>query len=295
MVRRISAAEHAYEAGKAAIEQGHWQDAISELENALKLNTNMAAAYPLLLQAALAIKDKILVTNVIERAAEHAPAALLAMAPILVSRPFPHERAPRQASLTPSDAAGTVYQLKITLKYSKPPIWRRVQVKSDITLADLHDVIQAVMGWYNCHLHNFETPDGLEYGVPDTELDADWGNPPMDESEATLYQILTAEKQHLRYTYDYGDNWEHDILLEKMLPVEEGVHYPRCLTGKRAAPPEDVGGIPGYENFLDAIADPQHEEHDMYVKWIGRDFDPQAFDVEKINAALVGYHSLFED
>lgn len=184
-------------------------------------------------------------------------------------------------------ATDAVYQVKITLKGLRPPIWRRILVKSDMTLAQLHGIIQAVMGWYDCHLHAFTTADGREYGVPDPEEDAFWGHAPLDERKAKLRQVLTPEQPRMRYTYDFGDNWEHEIRLEKTGSIDYTVRYPLCIQGKRAAPPEDVGGVWGYAGFLDAMADPTHEEHGEYREWIGRDvFDPDAFGLDEVNDAL---------
>ncbi|MGH7846615.1 MAG: plasmid pRiA4b ORF-3 family protein [Candidatus Binatia bacterium] len=176
-----------------------------------------------------------------------------------------------------------IYQLKITLKYIRPPIWRRIQVRRDITLATLHRVLQITMGWYDSHLHQFRAGKTY-YGAPDidefSELDL------KDDSKTQLGRVLTQPKQKLIYEYDFGDGWEHEILLEKVLQADPGVRYPRCLGGARACPPEDCGGAGGYENFLAAIRDPRHEEHDEYLEWIGGGFDPGEFDLEEVDSAL---------
>jgi len=176
-----------------------------------------------------------------------------------------------------------IYQIKVTLTGSKPPIWRRIQVRSDITLAKLHDIIQAVMGWYDYHLHQFIVA-GAYFGVPDPEYD-DWVDM-RDEKKMRLNQITTSQGFKFAYEYDFGDSWEHTLLVEKILPPEEGVQYPVCVKGRRACPPEDVGGIWGYDGFLEAIQDPNHPEYDMYLEWIGGEFDPEAFDLDEANAAL---------
>jgi hypothetical protein len=176
-----------------------------------------------------------------------------------------------------------IYQLKITLRYIRPPIWRRVQVPSDITLAKLHRIIQTAMGWYDSHLHQFIVGEKY-YGVPSidefSELEL------KDERQARLSQVLSKPKQKIVYEYDFGDGWEHTILLEKILQPEPAVRYPCCVAGARACPPEDCGGTGGYENFLAAIRDPKHEEHDEYLEWIGGEFDPEEFDLEDFNAAV---------
>jgi len=137
------------------------------------------------------------------------------------------------------------------------------------------------MGWYDCHLHLFLI-DGDEYGVPSPDDFTEF----IDERRYTIQMMAPVEKKKFRYDYDFGDSWEHDILVEKITPLESGVTYPVCIKGKRACPPEDVGGIWGYEAFLEAIADPEHEEHDSYMEWVGDDFDPAAFDLEEVNGML---------
>ncbi len=180
-----------------------------------------------------------------------------------------------------------IYQLKITLKDSKPPIWRRVQVPADIRLSRLHRVIQEVMdGWEDYHLHHFmvgKHPDLEFYGIPDPE---DWGVPTKNEALFTLNQILENEGEQIIYEYDFGDGWEHVILLEKILPPEEGVFYPRCIKGKRACPPEDCGGIWGYAHLLEVISDPKNPDYNMMLEWLGGSFDPEYFDLNGINERL---------
>jgi hypothetical protein len=174
-----------------------------------------------------------------------------------------------------------VYQLKITLKDSKPPIWRRVEVSDSVTLDKLHAIIQAAMGWTDSHLHMF-TLGRVSYGVPDPNYDEDV----RDERRAKLNQLLTEPKQKLSYEYDFGDSWTHVVLLEQVREPEPGVRYPRCTAGKRACPPEDCGGIWGYASFLEIIADPEHPEHDEMLEWAGGEFDPELFDLEEVNATF---------
>jgi len=174
-----------------------------------------------------------------------------------------------------------IYQIKVTLCESKPPIWRRILVPSDITLAKLHRILQAVMGWYDAHLHQFIV-GGVYYGVPDPDDFIEI----KSERRVRLNQIVAGEKSKFTYEYDFGDSWEHELLVEKIVPPENGVRYPVCIKGKRACPPEDVGGVWGYAEFLEAIRDPEHAEHEDYVEWIGGEFDPEAFDLDEINAAL---------
>lgn len=180
--------------------------------------------------------------------------------------------------------AGPIYQLKITLRDSRPPIWRRVLVPGNFNLYQLHQVMQIAMGWTDSHLHHFRV-DSIYYSYP--YPNSDWEE--MDEEDSrdvTLAQIAPEVKRKFMYEYDFGDSWEHDILVEKIFPPEPGEKYPQCIKGKGACPPEDVGGVWGYDTFLEAIRDPNHEEHAMYIEWAGEDFDPAAFDLEATNQAL---------
>ncbi|OGG46673.1 MAG: hypothetical protein A3F84_07475 [Candidatus Handelsmanbacteria bacterium RIFCSPLOWO2_12_FULL_64_10] len=178
-------------------------------------------------------------------------------------------------------AKSAIYQLKITLRDSRPPIWRRVLIPGDFSLHKLHRVAQIAMGWTDSHLHQF-TVGGTYYGEPhpDDEMEMN------DERRFTLNRIAPREKSKFAYEYDFGDSWDHEVLVEKIFPPEPGVKYPLCVKGKRACPPEDVGGVWGYDTFLKAICDPKHEEHDSYLEWIGGEFDPEAFDLDEINQEL---------
>jgi hypothetical protein len=174
-----------------------------------------------------------------------------------------------------------VYQIKVTLKGSKPPIWRRIQVTSDTTLVTLHHILQRVMGWEGYHLYQFVI-GSIAYGDPGLlgELEAE------DARPVTLETIVRGERFKFLYEYDFGDSWEHELRIEKILPLEEGKRYPVCLTGKRACPPEDCGGIWGYAGFLEAIRDPKHPEHGEMVEWVGGEFDPEAFDPDEVSMEL---------
>ncbi|MHB1326243.1 MAG: IS1096 element passenger TnpR family protein [Thermoleophilia bacterium] len=179
------------------------------------------------------------------------------------------------------NGVSTVYQLKIILKGSKPPIWRRIQTP-DTTLDRLSDYILTAMGWIGGHLHGFRARNQF-YGVPDPE----WGTQDMiDESTVRLSDIVSPRQKKFSYEYDFGDGWEHEALVEKVLEAEPGAVYPVCLTGRRACPPEDVGGIYGYYDFLEAIGDPGNPDHDDLLEWTGGEFDPVAFDLEETNEAL---------
>lgn len=177
----------------------------------------------------------------------------------------------------------TIYQLKVTLKGSKPPIWRRIQVKSNFRLSDLHGVIQSVMGWDGGHLHQF-IHNGQYFGEPSDD-DDDWSEV-TDEDQVKLSDLNLRAKSKFDYEYDFGDGWIHVIVLEKTFPVEKGVSYPRCIDGKLACPPDDCGGIWGYYEMLQALSDPKHPEHKDTKEWLSRKFDPEAFDLEGTDAAL---------
>ena len=179
--------------------------------------------------------------------------------------------------------AGEIYQLKITLRgVSKPPVWRRVAVPAALTLDLLHEVIQQVMGWEDGHMHVFSTPV-RDYGIPDAEL----GH--ADESKVTLAGLLVLPRATMRYIYDFGDDWEHDIVLEKVLPPDPAVGV-SCLAGKGACPPEDCGGAWGYASLKEVLADPGHKEHEDLLDWLGLDsaagFDPARFSLDEVNAGL---------
>ncbi len=169
-----------------------------------------------------------------------------------------------------------LYQFKITLLDTKPPIWRRIQVP-DCTLADLHEMIQAAMGWENCHMHQFII-DGEPYGTPLPD-DFDFGDEIHNEKKEDLNKLLPKSARRTRwfYEYDFGDGWRHEVLFEGYPTAEPKAKYPLCLEGERACPPEDCGGPWGYPEFLAAIADPKHDQHEDMIEWIG-EFDPETFD-----------------
>lgn len=171
-----------------------------------------------------------------------------------------------------------IYKLKVTLRYIRPPIWRRVEVPGDFSLFNLHRTLQAAMGWTDSHLHQF-MHRGVYYGVPDREFDM----PVISERRTHLADLLEHPKDHLIYEYDFGDSWEHDVVLEGIIEATPRVRYPRVTGGKRACPPEDVGGFPGYAEFLVVMADATHEEHDSTLEWVGGQFDPEHFDVIAAN------------
>lgn len=178
-----------------------------------------------------------------------------------------------------------IYQIKVTLLGARPPIWRRLLVPANLTFEDLHDVLQLAMEWQECHMHDFRvgqrrfgTPDPDEklMGLPDT----------ANERTARLSSVLGRVGAKAVYTYDFGDGWEHAIVVEKILPPDAEQAYPMCVGGKRHAPPEDCGGVPGFYNMLEAIGDPEHDEYEEMRDWLGDEFDPEAFSVDEVNRRL---------
>ena len=177
------------------------------------------------------------------------------------------------------------YQLKISLKGTKPPIWRRFLIENSVALLKLHEATQIVMGWTDSHLHQFIAGDRC-YGVPDPDFDF---LEVLDEKKCRLRQLLKKEKDSIIYEYDFGDGWEHKLTLEKILPFDPETTLPLCIKAKGACPPEDVGGVWGYYNFLEALNDQNHPEHKEYKEWIEGDFDPAVYDIKEVNELLSEY------
>ena len=177
----------------------------------------------------------------------------------------------------------SIYPLRIELRDLKPAIWRTVLVPGSITLDKLHRVFQIVMGWTNSHLHEF-TIGSARYGIPDPDFPDE---PALhNEKRATLSDCLASAVQAFSYLYDFGDDWEHTVRVEKVVDADPAVHYPVCVDGANACPPEDVGGPDGYLDFLHAVSDPKHPEHRAMIEWHGGPFDPRALNVKPINARL---------
>jgi hypothetical protein len=183
----------------------------------------------------------------------------------------------------PTDA---VFQFKVTLLGVKPPIWRRIQV-SDCTLDKLHEHIQTAMGWTNSHLHQFDIK-GERYGDPELLDDGFEDFECVDSTKTVLSDILpkTGKRFSFKYEYDFGDGWEHEVVFEGRPAVDPKVKYPACLEGERACPPEDCGGVFGYGDFLEAISNTKHEEHESMLEWIGGRFDPEEFDAAAATKAM---------
>jgi hypothetical protein len=176
----------------------------------------------------------------------------------------------------------TIYRLKVTLKDSHPPIWRRIET-ADCSLLDLHDVIQLAMGWEFSHLWHFQVGD--EYFGEQSEFEMDW----EDAKAIRLSDLMNHKVKKFTYLYDFGDSWEHSIQFEKSGEADPSMEYPRCTDGKLACPPEDCGGIWGYGDLVEAIRDPKHEQHEELLDWIG-EFDPEEFDLQDVNARLEPLH-----
>ena len=174
--------------------------------------------------------------------------------------------------------ARSILRLKITLKHTKPPIWRRLEIPSSATFWDLHVAIQNAMGWFDCHLHEFETTDRQgdvrRVGIPD---DSGWGEPTLPGWKRKLSPIFRTKGDKATYIYDFGDGWEHTVALEAIEPAHPETTYPRCTGGRRRCPLEDCGGPGGYERLLAILADPAHEEHSGMLEWTGGPIDPDAF------------------
>ncbi len=204
---------------------------------------------------------------------------------------FPGQRTTSDPAPRPSKG-GSVFQPKVTLLDTEPPIWRRVLVDGCATLDQVHEVIQAAFGWWNYHLHEFEVGP-KRYGIPDP--DDDWGEPPRDERRTHLDAIARVGSS-LRYTYDFGDGWDHRIVVEKILPATTASAVPACIDGRRACPPEDCGGTWGYRELVMILADSAHPEHHERLEWLGRPFDPESFDPGDFETNLRnGQLTRFED
>lgn len=179
-----------------------------------------------------------------------------------------------------SGMGAKVYRFKITLQGTSPAIWRRIETR-DVTLGRLHELIQAAMGWTNSHLHQFEI-SGVRYAAPRFMM-GDFDDFGAEDYGGVYVSNLVAKhgsRLRMRYEYDFGDGWEHEVVLESVHRADSGVKYPRCVDGQRACPPEDVGGVWGFANYVAAVTDPSHSEHDELLEWNGP-FDPAAFDAKQ--------------
>lgn len=176
-------------------------------------------------------------------------------------------------------SASQSFQLKVTLKDSDPPIWRRIAVPEDMTLSKLHSVLQISMGWENDHMHAFLV--GKQQFGERGMLDG-----AKDESKARLNEVFAKIGSKIAYEYDFGDSWQHEIVLEDKLSDSAQRTAPVCLAGQRACPPEDCGGIYGYADLLEAISNRKHPEYKQLREWLGGPFDPEHFDPTAVNNRL---------
>lgn len=182
-----------------------------------------------------------------------------------------------------SKQPSNLLQIRVSLNYIQPPIWRKILVSDKITLLELHDVIQAVFDWQDYHLHEFEI-NQINYGDPANDEFGDHSI--LDEAESTLRTLNLTKGTRFTYVYDFGDHWKHSIVVERVLTAERGIKLPQCTDGKRARPPEDVGGIGGYTEFLNILRDAQNEEYESTLVWAGGAFDPEIFDLKSANERL---------
>ena len=176
-------------------------------------------------------------------------------------------------------------QLRIELQHLTPLIWRRVRVAEAVTLATLHRILQAAMGWSDSHLHEFEIAR-RRYGVPDDDNDWPESEPLSDERRVRLQSFVEARVRRFHYTYDFGDNWQHVVKIEDLVPRGTDQPLVTCIAGENRCPPEDVGGTPGYAEFLGIVKNARHPEHADMLTWAGGPFDPIEFDIKIVNRRL---------
>jgi hypothetical protein len=181
-------------------------------------------------------------------------------------------------------AAPNAVQVHVSLDDIKPAIWRRLVVPLDFTLRDLHLVLQAAFGWMNAHLYEFRV-GGLRYGDAAVANADGWegDSRTFDDAGVRVRDFMRKPGTRFEYVYDFGDEWVHTVVLEKQVAVEPTPKVASLIAGARARPPEDVGGTSGYQDFLEALLNPAHEEHRAIRRWAGGHFDPEWFDFELIN------------
>ncbi len=206
--------------------------------------------------------------------------------------------ASKNLPFVPKPQARQFLQLKVTLKYIEPKIWRRLLVPSDMPVSDLHDCLQISMGWENSHMHHFFKVENREkvFYAPEPDeffggFDDGWGPRKLKYTDLVVSDLLPAPKAKLNYEYDFGDAWLHEIVLEKHLPIPEGATAPCCVAGERACPPEDIGGIPGYYHMLETLKTGKKSEKKVLLEWLGGDYDPAAFDLDAVNQVLASLAS----
>lgn len=178
-----------------------------------------------------------------------------------------------------------IYQVIITIKEINPKIWRRLLVPSDMRLSDFHKVIQTSFGWTNSHLHQFIKNDTCyTRRMQDDDYWDELEN--VDYHNMKIFSLLYSKREKMIYEYDFGDSWRHEIILEEILPPNEGFKYPLCLDGARSCPPEDCGGVWGYQNMMKILKKPKHEEYESYIIWLDGKFNSEYFNKDKVNKRL---------
>lgn len=174
-----------------------------------------------------------------------------------------------------------IARIRISLNHIEPEIWRLVEVPLGTHLKGLHDVIQAAMGWQDCHLFEFRIGD-KRYGIPE----GDWDGNVVQAKSIKLAALVSKGIERFDYVYDFGDDWEHTIVIESVIDADPALKYPRFVDGARRGPPEDVGGPPGFFDFLEAMANPKHSEHRHLVEWYGGPYDPKEMDLVELRWRL---------
>lgn len=208
----------------------------------------------------------------------------------LCAKPREHQREIYQVliillrkSFKSTSMKSNIYQIRVKLNGSEPEIWRRLLVPSDVPLGDLHKILQTAMGWTNSHLHQFiKDRTFYEPPAPEGEL---WDNSGIDYTGMTLNEFLLKKNDTIEYEYDFGDGWNHTIKLENMVEKAD-VGLPVCIGGAMNCPPEDCGGIWGFQEFKKIMKNPDHPEYENYFEWYGGEYDPEAFDMEAVNEML---------
>jgi hypothetical protein len=191
---------------------------------------------------------------------------------------------PPSPSLAVVPPPQTVFRLRITIEGVVPTVWRRLLVPGAVRLARLHRIFQAAMGWTDSHLHAFTVGDKC-YGM---HFD-DYPEDEIDETEVTVQKAVGGHRR-FSYEYDFGDSWEHSVVVEEVSRISRGLKFAVCIDGQNACPPEDCGGVHGYAELLEVLADPAHPDHDRTVQWMGGSFDATSFDLVSTNVALQQLH-----
>lgn len=273
-----------FEVARLYLGMGRLQDAKPLLKQLVEWDPEDTEAYMMLAGIAANVGDMTLAAEAIEAINRVDPGLfeeLEERAGLDYTPPATGRQLKQSAKPAPeSGPEDSIYQLKVTVHGSKPPIWRRVQVPGDFTLAKLHTIIQVLMEWSDSHLHEFQI-GAVSYADPRAELENT-----RDERKVKL-RAVAGEKSKFVYVYDFGDNWELDILVEKILPRQEGFHYPNCITGKLAPPLEDSGGLWGYYHMVEVLKDTNDPEYADFEEWAGGEIDPEAFDCLVLNRAFV--------